>query len=109
MSPRWNKVGRDLWRAKLRTFLVVISITVGVFAVGTIASTRILFSQDISDGFLAINPAAAQIYPPPFTNDLVRTVRRMDASKMLRGDAEPRCASKPVRSRRPTGARYGWS
>ncbi|HXI19000.1 MAG TPA: FtsX-like permease family protein [Chloroflexota bacterium] len=85
MSPRWNKVGRDLWRAKLRTFLVVISITVGVFAVGTIASTRILFSQDISDGFLAINPAAAQIYPPPFTDDLVRTVRRMDGVKDVEG------------------------
>jgi putative ABC transport system permease protein len=34
MSVLWNKVWFDLWHNKLRTLLVVISIAVGVFAVG---------------------------------------------------------------------------
>ena len=85
MSPRWSKVLRDLWRAKLRTFLVVISITVGVFAVGTIAATRILLDHDLRAGFLAINPAAFQLFPPPFTDDLVRSVARMDGVKEAEG------------------------
>ena len=85
MSPRWRKVLRDLWRAKLRTFLVVLSIAVGVFAVGTIAATRVLLNHDLSAGFLAINPAAAQIFPPAFTDDLVHTVRRMDGVKEAEG------------------------
>ncbi|HET7769699.1 MAG TPA: ABC transporter permease [Chloroflexota bacterium] len=85
MSPRWRKVLRDLWRAKLRTFLVVISITVGVFAVGTIAATRILLDHDLRTGFLAINPAAIQIYPPAFNDDLVRSVARMDGVKEAEG------------------------
>ena len=38
LDPRWNKVLRDLWNNKLRTFLVVISIAVGVFAVGMAVS-----------------------------------------------------------------------
>src|SRR5437667_219167 len=85
MSPRWHKVLRDLWRAKLRTFLVVLSITVGVFAVGTIAATRVLLDHDLSAGFLTINPAAAQLYPPAFDDDLVRTVARMDGVKEAEG------------------------
>src|SRR6266542_128370 len=85
LAPRWRKVLRDLWRAKLRTFLVVLSITVGVFAVGTIAATRVLLNHDLSAGFLAINPAAAQIFPPLFNDDLVHTVRRMDGVKEAEG------------------------
>jgi putative ABC transport system permease protein len=34
MSVIWYKVWFDLWHNKLRTLLVVISITVGVFSVG---------------------------------------------------------------------------
>ncbi len=37
IRPRWRKVLRDLWSNKTRTLLVVLSIAVGVFAVGTIA------------------------------------------------------------------------
>ena len=36
-SPRWRKVLRDLWGNRRRTLLVVLSIAVGVFAVGTVA------------------------------------------------------------------------
>ena len=36
MSVIWQKVWFDLWSNKLRTLLAVISIAVGVFAVGTI-------------------------------------------------------------------------
>ncbi len=35
MSVLWHKIWFDLWRNKLRTLLVVVSIAVGVFAVGT--------------------------------------------------------------------------
>lgn len=35
MGVLWHKVWFDLWHNKLRTMLVIISITVGVFAVGT--------------------------------------------------------------------------
>ena len=37
LSPRWRKVLGDLWSNKTRTILVVLSIAVGVFAVGMIA------------------------------------------------------------------------
>ena len=34
MSITWRKIWRDLWRNKFRTCLVVLSTTVGVFALG---------------------------------------------------------------------------
>ena len=38
-SSRWHKVINDLWGNKTRTLLVVLSIAVGVFAVGMIAGS----------------------------------------------------------------------
>ena len=40
MSTAYKKVWRDLWRNKGRTFMVVISIAVGVMAVGMAVGTR---------------------------------------------------------------------
>ena len=45
LSPRWRKVLRDLWGNRARTMLVVLSIAVGVFAVGMIAGSQVLFSR----------------------------------------------------------------
>jgi putative ABC transport system permease protein len=40
MNVRWIKVWRDLWSNRSRTVLVILSIAVGVFAIGMIASTQ---------------------------------------------------------------------
>ena len=47
LSPRWRKVLRDLWSNKTRTILVVLSIAVGVFAVGMISGSRGILRRDI--------------------------------------------------------------
>jgi putative ABC transport system permease protein len=78
LPPRWRKILRDLSRAKLRTALVVLSIAVGIFAIGTIAATRIMLSEDLTAGYAATNPASATLFPGGFDQDLVRMVRRMD-------------------------------
>jgi putative ABC transport system permease protein len=44
-SVRWRKVFRDLGVARTRTVLVVLSIAVGVFAVGTIAGADALLRE----------------------------------------------------------------
>ena len=35
-STRWRKVVRELWSNRTRTVLVIASIAVGIFAVGTV-------------------------------------------------------------------------
>ena len=78
VDPRWRKVLRDIWGNKRRTFLVVLSIAVGVFAVGTVAQMQVIVSEDMMESYEAANPASATIYTDrPFDDDLVEAVRRM--------------------------------
>ena len=76
-SIRWRKVVRDLGVARTRTVLVVLSIAVGVFAVGTIAGANALLQEGLREEYLASRPASATISAAAFGDDLVETVREM--------------------------------
>ena len=76
-SIRWRKVVRDLGVARTRTVLVVLSIAVGVFAVGTIAGANALLRDGLREKYLASRPASATISASAFGDDLVETVREM--------------------------------
>ncbi len=85
-SPRWYKVLSDIWGNKTRTVLVVLSIAVGVFAVGMIATSRGVLARDMAESYAAISPSSATIYTfDPFDDDLVQTVRRMRGVKEAEG------------------------
>ena len=60
-GPRWRKVLRDILSNKRRTFLVALSIAVGVFAVGTVAHLRVIVTDDMVESHEAANPANAII------------------------------------------------
>jgi putative ABC transport system permease protein len=76
-SPRWRKVIRDLWGNKTRTLLVVLSIAVGVFAVGMVASSRVVFTRELNQSWTAVNPYDAQLYTDTFDEELLWTIQRM--------------------------------
>ncbi len=78
LRPRWHKVLRDLWGNKVRTTLVVLSIAVGVFSIGMIIGTQVMLDNDLTEGYLARNPANAHLYPGGFEEDLLYGIRRMD-------------------------------
>ncbi len=77
LSPRWRKVVRDLWGNKLRTLLVVLSIAVGVFAVGMIAGAQESTMTAMNASWNATNPAHITLYTDLFDEDLLWTVRHM--------------------------------
>ncbi len=62
LKPRWRKVLRDLAINKTRTLLVVLSISVGVTAIGMVLGSQTVISQDLPRDFQAINPASATIF-----------------------------------------------
>ena len=77
-SVRWRKVWRDLFEHRIRSVLVVVSIAVGVTAVGTIAGANALLEANLRDGYAATQPSSASLFTTvPFDKDLVETVRRM--------------------------------
>src|SRR5207249_1365512 len=79
LPPRWRKVLRDLARSKARTALVVLSIAVGVLAVGAIMTTRLILNHDLAIAYRGTNPQHATLsIAEPFGDDLVRLARRVD-------------------------------
>ena len=77
MAPRWRKVFADLWSNKTRSLLVVLSIAVGVLAVGTVLGIQQIVSRDMRASYLAIHPAQAQAFTTNFNDDFLYTLQRM--------------------------------
>jgi len=78
LSSRWYKVINDLCGNKTRTMLIVLSITVGLFAVGTIVSSRAILSTEMDKSYAEINPSSGLVHTlEPFDEDFIRSVRAM--------------------------------
>jgi len=77
LRPRWYKVLADLWGNKVRSTLVIASIAVGLFAVGTIATIDVVLGQDMRASYTNVNPANIQLTIQPFQQELVESVRHM--------------------------------
>jgi putative ABC transport system permease protein len=77
LSPRWNKVFRDLWLNKLRTVLVVLAVAAGVFAFGVVEISRTILKRELNTVYQATNPASIVMTISPFDDDLVNSVAGM--------------------------------
>ena len=62
LSPRWLKVVRDLWTNKTRTILVLLSIAIGVAAIGMVMGAQIIVDRNLPEAYAAINPASGTLY-----------------------------------------------
>ena len=91
LSTRWIKIFKDIWDHKSRSLLVILSIAVGVAAVGMINNAKSMIERDLYGPYLAGNPALVQIYVSPFTDNLTKAVSGMREVKT-------------VQARRTTGA-----
>jgi len=77
IDVRWHKVRKDLWANKTRTLLVVLSIAVGVFAIGAVYGAYSLIGKDMTEGYQRVSPANATLYMENFDDGLVQTVAAM--------------------------------
>ena len=77
LSTRWYKILRDLWGNRGRTILAVLSIAVGVFAVGMIAGADEMMDREMTASWQSANPADALIACQSFDEGLLRSVRNM--------------------------------
>lgn len=88
IQPRWHKVLSDLWSNKTRTLLVVLSIGVGVFAVGLVSSMANIYIPDMDARYAATNPHGAVIYTDPFSDDLIHTVEKVPGIAQAEGRSQ---------------------
>ncbi len=76
-GSRWNKILHDIWDNKARSLLVIITLTIGIAAVGMINNTVRMLKRDLFGGFAATNPASINLYVSPFPKELVSSVAAM--------------------------------
>jgi putative ABC transport system permease protein len=77
IKPRWKKIFADLWSNKTRTLLVVLSIAIGVFAIGMVAQSYLFLIEATDAGYAAINPTSAFIMTSDFDQALVDSIQAM--------------------------------
>lgn len=85
LSPRWRKVLRDLWSNKTRTLLVILSIAVGVAAIGMVAGTYSIISRELPEAYQRVNPSSANIFASPFDDELIRVLRNLGLASEIEG------------------------
>ena len=78
MSPRWRKVLRDLSSHRFRTLLVVLSIAIGMFAVGVVLGTREVLVREFEVDYASSVPHDAAFRTTDFGDDVVRRAERLD-------------------------------
>jgi putative ABC transport system permease protein len=76
MSTIGRKIWRDLWHNKLRTFLVMLSIAVGVFALGLVFGASGTMRERMTESHQASVPPHMIFYTSLFNQDLVEAMRR---------------------------------
>ena len=62
MNMSMRKVWRDLWRNKGRTLMVIMSISVGVMAVGMVVSGNTLVLSQMRSSHVESNPSHALVW-----------------------------------------------
>lgn len=87
MDPRWSKVIKDLGANKVRTALVVLSIAVGVFAVGMVSHGYEVIFTDLDADYNSSQPHHATLYTDWFNDEQVAVIRRVPGVLSAEGRA----------------------
>ncbi|MCA9920847.1 MAG: FtsX-like permease family protein [Anaerolineales bacterium] len=85
MQVRWRKVFLDLLGNRTRTLLVVLAITVGVFAVGFVAGAQTILLRELNRGYVASSAASAVVHTQPFDEAFVNSVMRLPEVAVAEG------------------------
>ncbi len=87
MSSRWKKVWADFWSNKGRTFLTIMTIMVGTFAVGFNSNVGIYMNESMDGDYLSANPSEAEVYTSSFDDDMVRMARTVPGVNGVEGSS----------------------
>ncbi len=88
MPARWKKVFMDLSGNKARTILAVLSIAVGVFAVGVVVSSFAIVKQDMAADYSSANPHSARIFTDDFGDELLTDLSQTPGVTAVEGRTE---------------------
>ncbi len=86
LKTRWQKVLTDIWGNKTRTLLVVLSVGVGVFAVGFVQTLSIILIGDMNADFQKVNAHSGIVRSTEALNeDFIISLRSIPGIEELEG------------------------
>jgi putative ABC transport system permease protein len=85
MSSRWKKVWADFWGNKTRTFLTIITIMMGTFAVGFNINMGLFMNESMDSDFLSANPSEATVTAYPLDEASVKIAAGMPGVDAVEG------------------------
>ncbi|MCA1954785.1 MAG: ABC transporter permease [Anaerolinea sp.] len=85
IRPRWRKALADLLAYPVRSLLVVLSIAVGLFAIGLISTTYWVSSADMRAGYRLTNPANITLKVSAFDDELPKRIAHLDGVAQAEG------------------------
>ncbi len=77
INTRWRKVFRDLWINQERSLLVILAISLGVFAVTVVSSSYAILTHTTDVNYLSTNPASATLWTDALDDNFVQEVRNL--------------------------------
>lgn len=89
MKTAFRKVWRDLWRNKGRTAIVILSVAVGVMALGMVTSMNTLVIDQMANSHAESNPSHAMIWVAGIVDeDTIRSLANVPGVKEIEGFGE---------------------
>lgn len=76
LSPRWQKVRRDLWTGRGRMALMTVAVAAGLFALGSTLGGYAVLSRELTRAYLSTRPASATLEVDGIDDALLAEVRR---------------------------------
>ncbi|HMZ07874.1 MAG TPA: ABC transporter permease, partial [Anaerolineales bacterium] len=73
------------WSNRGRTFLTIITIAVGAFAVGFNSNLGLYMNESMDGDFLSANPSEAEVYAYPLNDETVRMAREVPGVEAVEG------------------------
>ena len=107
LPPRWHKVIRDLTSHKLRTLLVVLSIAVGIFAIGVVMGGRGVLTREFDTDYLSSAAPSAEFYTTDYDASLVRSIA--NRSDVRAAEGRRQLLARYSTESPPTTSTAGWS
>lgn len=83
--PRGQKILSDLWSNPLRSFLVILSISVGLFAIGVIATIYAVVDEDMRASYQDVNAANIYLRTGLFDPGFIDHLKRIPGVRQVEG------------------------
>ncbi|MGB7537556.1 MAG: FtsX-like permease family protein [Anaerolineales bacterium] len=73
----FHKLLRDLWGHRTRTLLVLLSLTIGIFAVAVVSDSYAILLREMNENYLRTDPSSATLWVSPLDESVLERVKKL--------------------------------